>query len=284
MALQERALAALEANKRRASPQRKNARKYLLTGLIRCGVCGFACSGRTITMRGKRYSYYVCTSRRAERGVSTAPPHRAAYVSAPWLEELVWADVKRFVTNPGETLERLREQLRGDTTRTAELESRRADLSTRLAAKHSERDRYIRLYAQDHLSETELETYLADLANQIGNLKLLIQATKTALAESTAAADLADTTSAWLARLAKRIEEVEEDTPEAFHKRQRLVRLLVERITVGRGLVGETSVEITYRFGPPENEDPPSEGGGVVVGDERNSGEIAAVNSRRLFG
>ncbi len=140
------------------------------------------------------------------------------------------------------------------------------------------------MYAQGHLSETELETYLADLANQISNLKLLIQSTEAELAESTAAADLADTTSAWLARLAKRIEEVEQDTPKAFLKRQRLVRLLVERITVSRGFGGEATVEITYRFGPPEGEDLPPDGEGVVAGDVQNSGEITAVNRRRLFG
>jgi site-specific DNA recombinase len=100
--LQGRALAVLEANKHRASPERKNARNnYLLTGLIRCGVCSFACSGCTITRWGKKYScYYVCISHQAERGASTVPPHRAPNVSAPWLEELVWADVKQFVTNP----------------------------------------------------------------------------------------------------------------------------------------------------------------------------------------
>ncbi len=168
-------------------------------------------------------------------------------------------------------------------TRTV-LEARREDLSTRLAAKHSGRDRYIRLYAQGHLSETELETYLADLANQISNLKLLIQSTEAELAESTAAADLADTTSAWLARLAKRIEEVEQDTPKGFLKRQRLVRLLVERITVSRGFGGEATVEITYRFGPPDGEDLLPDGEGVVAGDVQNSGEITAVNRRRLFG
>jgi hypothetical protein len=31
--------------------------------------------------------------------------------------------------------------------------------------------------------------------------------------------------------------------------------VLVERKTFGRGLAGETAVEITYRFGPPEGED-----------------------------
>jgi site-specific DNA recombinase len=254
--LQERSEAALVANKHRVSSERKSARKYLLSGLIRCGTCGFACTGRTSTARisggTKKYSYYGCVSNRAERGASTVQAHRAPNVSAPWLEDLVWADVKRFVTNPGETLERIREQLRGGMTHAAELEARREDLSARLAAKHAERDRYIRLYAQEHISETELETYLADLKNQTGNLKLLIEATEADHAESAAAAELADTTSAWLAKLAKRAEEVEEDTPEAFLKCQQLVRLLVERITTGKGEGGETTVEITYRFGPPD--------------------------------
>jgi site-specific DNA recombinase len=156
-------------------------------------------------------------------------------MSAAWVEDLVWDDVKQFVTNPGETLESIREQLRGDTTRAAELEARRKDLSTRLADKHSERDRYIQLYAQGHIAETELETYLADLKNQISNLKLLLEATEAECAESSASAEIANTTSAWLAKLAKRAEEVEEDTPEAFLKRQQLVRLLVDRITAGRG-------------------------------------------------
>ena len=60
--------------------------------------------------------------------------------------------------------------------------------------------------------------------------------------------------------------------------------MLVERKTFGRGLAGETTAEITYRFGPPEGEDMLAEKEGIVIGDERNSGEITAVNSRRLFG
>jgi recombinase-like zinc beta ribbon protein len=70
--LQQRAETALEANKHRASPERKGARKYLLSGLIRCEVCGYACTGRTSTGRvsggTRKYSYYGCVSNRAERG------------------------------------------------------------------------------------------------------------------------------------------------------------------------------------------------------------------------
>jgi site-specific DNA recombinase len=254
--LRERAEAALEANKHRASPERKGARKYLLSGLVRCGVCGFACTGRTSTSRvsggTKKYSYYGCVSHRAERGAS-AEAHRAPNVSAPWLEDLVWTDVKSFVTNPGEVLERVREQLGSEGDEAKELSAHRDDLATRLAAKQSEKDRYIRLYAQGHISDAELETYLADLKNQISNLRLLIEAAEADLSQSRERAELADTTYAWLTALRERAEEIEEDTPEAFFKRQQLVRLLVERIITGRDYNGDTTVEITYRFGPPDD-------------------------------
>ena len=63
---------------------------------------------------------------------------------------------------------------------------------------------------------------------------------------------LADTTYTWLTLLRERVEEIEEDTPEAFFKRQQLVRLLLERITLNRE-GRDTTVMITYRFGPQTN-------------------------------
>jgi hypothetical protein len=165
---------------------------------------------------------------------------------------LVWADVKRFVTNPGEVLERVRDQL-GSEGDAEELAARLKSLSGRLAAKQSEKDRYVRLYAQGHISEAELETYLADLKNQISNFRLLIEATEADLSQKREQTELADTTFMWLSMLRERAEEVEEDTPEAFAKRQQLVRLLVERITLGRGEGGEATVQVTYRFGLPED-------------------------------
>jgi hypothetical protein len=65
-----------------------------------------------------------------------------------------------------------------------------------------------------------------------------------------------------------RVEEIEEDTPEAFFKRQQLVRLLVDGITVGRGEDGETTVEVTYRFGPPDDT---TDGEYGVVANVQNS-------------
>jgi len=161
----------------------------------------------------------------------------------------------------------MRDQLNSEKN-TEDLAARLKTLGSRLAAKQSEKDRYIRLYAQGHISEAELETYLADLKNQISNLRLLIEAAEADLSQERKRTELADTTYAWLAMLKERAEEIEEDTPEAFFERQRLIRLLVDAITLDRGEGGETTVEVTYRFEPPydtagmEN---------VVVGDVQNS-------------
>jgi site-specific DNA recombinase len=125
--LQRRAQEALENNRHRASRVRKGARRYLLSGLVRCETCGHAYGGHAVTSyyKGKatRYHYYVCISNRAERGAQrTVQAHNAPSVRAPWLEELVWTDVKRFVNNPGEVLERVREQMESDNA-SAELEA-----------------------------------------------------------------------------------------------------------------------------------------------------------------
>jgi hypothetical protein len=188
------------------------------------------------------------------------------------LEDLVWGEVKQFLENPGATLERVREQF-ADADESVELQARHSDLTKRLAAKQAEKDRYVRLYAQGHISEDELETYLLDLKNQIGNLRLLIESAEADVSRSTEERLTAESTEAWLLTLRKRIAEVEEDTPEAFAKRRRLVGLLVEGIVLGRDENGQTNVEITYRFGPP---DAPSDEDGLAAGDQNSLGNLAA--------
>jgi site-specific DNA recombinase len=270
--LQKHAAERLAENKRYAS-HRKRSRRYLLSGFVRCAACGRLCTGRTTTTKGRRYPYYSCPAPRRER--HEVRTHQTARVSAPWLEDLVWADVKQFLEDPGETLQRVREQLDEKADEAGELEARHADLSRRLAAKQAEKDRYIRLYAQDHISEEELETYLLDLKNQIGNLRLLLESVEADLSASAENKQTAKNTEAWLMSLRERIAEVEGDTETAFEKRRKLARLLVERITVGRSEDGQTQVEITYRFGPP------SEGSGEAEQEDMFVGGVQVFPLKR---
>ncbi len=277
-ALQQRAIARLAENKR--YPNRRGDRKYLLRGIVRCEVCGFAYTGRTSSARisggTKRYSYYGCVSYRTDRANGVLP-HRAPNVSAPWLEDLVWADVRRFIENPGEVLERVREQLAAD-DEAGELEARHADLTKRLAAKQAEKDRYVRLYAGGRISEEELDVYLLDLKHQADNLRLLIGSVEADLSRSAEDRLAAKSTEAWLLTLRERVEEVEGESEEAFSRRRELVKLLVERIDVGRNEEGRPKVEITYRFGPPGEAGPEEE---FAAGIRNSCGNFAAKRKPR---
>jgi site-specific DNA recombinase len=258
-ALQLKALSRLQENKRYAGG--KAGRNYLLRGLVWCERCGTAYAGDTSTSNDRRYHYYSCGRGRAgfDKRVRNHPCPR---VRAEWLEELVWADVRRFLKNPGKVLERVREELAEDREE-YNLAERHASLTRRLAAKREEKSRYVKLYAQGHISEEELEVYLADLKNQAENMKLLISSVETDLAQKEENKLAAKSAAAWLMTLRKSLSDVEQATEEAFQKRRELTKLLVEQITIGRNSGdGRAKIQITYRFGPP-TEEPKSSAYGV---------------------
>jgi site-specific DNA recombinase len=249
--LQQKALARLEENGRFSGG--RPHREYLLRGLVRCEQCGASYSGGASASNGYRYHYYSSQRNRAAREKRLKTNHSCARVRAEWLEELVWSDVRSFLKNPGEVLERVRVQLAED-AKGEDLEERHASLARRLAAKQAEKGRYVKLYAQGHLDEEELEVHLVDLKNQVENLKLLISSVEADIGRKEENKLTAQTTEAWLLTLRERVEEVEEDTEEALEKRRELVKLLVEQITVDRNEDGHSQVQITYRFGPPPEE------------------------------
>lgn len=109
--------------------------------------------------------------RRQDQQLWYGRPHKPPYVRASWLEDLVWSDVRCFLEDPGEVLERVRKQL-GSEDNATELEARRDELAKRLASRQAEKDRYVRTYAQGHISEEELDVNLADLKNQTNSLRL----------------------------------------------------------------------------------------------------------------
>src|SRR3712207_4486468 len=106
--LQAAAQAAVARNRRYSGG--KPGREYLLRSLVYCERCGVSYVGGSSFYRrtGKRYSYYSCSRRKRTHDQRTSRltcPH----VNAKWLEGMVWADVRTFLDNPGEVLERVRE-------------------------------------------------------------------------------------------------------------------------------------------------------------------------------
>jgi hypothetical protein len=138
--LHDKALARLEENKRYSGG--KPERKYLLRGLVGCAYCTTACTGDvSVSSKGYRYNYYSCRKKRTTQYDSRHASHgySCAKVKAQWLEALVWADVRSFLENPGEALERVREQLAVD--REGDATSKSATRPSRPAWRQSKRRR-----------------------------------------------------------------------------------------------------------------------------------------------
>ena len=112
---------------------------------------------------------------------------------------------------------------------------------------------------------------LADLKNQIGNLRLLLESVEADLSQYAEKQEIAKTTSAWLATLRARIPEVEAETEEAYRTRRQLVKLLVAGVTIGRREDGEREIRITYRFGPPTEPDTELIAEGTFVSSMENA-------------
>jgi hypothetical protein len=96
--------------------------------------------------------------------------------------------------------------------RSDELETRREELTQRLAAKQDEKDHYVHLYAQGHISEAELETHLLDLKISVWYLRLLLGSVRAELSQKRAHQGLTEEAHACLVALRERIAEVEEAT------------------------------------------------------------------------
>jgi site-specific DNA recombinase len=85
----------LERNKQFASRNNK-AHDYLLRALVSCGLCGLACTGRTL----KGYAYYTCAGKRAMEAASKGGRCRSRLTPVGQLDEVVWQDLCEIIRHP----------------------------------------------------------------------------------------------------------------------------------------------------------------------------------------
>jgi len=85
----------LARNKQFAARNNK-AHDYLLRGLVSCGLCGLACTGRTL----KGYAYYTCAGKRAMEAASRGGRCRSRLTPVGQLDEVVWSDLCEVIRHP----------------------------------------------------------------------------------------------------------------------------------------------------------------------------------------
>jgi site-specific DNA recombinase len=146
------------AENRRARPQHRPSR-YLLTGLICCARCGYACVGqRTWNRRYPQpYRYYRCQGTDARR-FGGEPPCTLHPVPMDPVDAAVWQEVCAFLAAPAQMLAEYERRLAGPVDPE---QQEQASLVTQRAHLQRGRSRLIDSYAEEIISKEDFLPRLA---------------------------------------------------------------------------------------------------------------------------
>ncbi|HHV62340.1 MAG TPA: recombinase family protein [Firmicutes bacterium] len=202
---------------------------YLLSGLLRCGICGATMHGFRGTIRQKHRIYYVCTARNP--GIPGRPKCVQPYVLRDFLERQVWSRVVLWVQNPDELCAALEEQLRKDSESIDQSEL--VMIESELNSVTKERSRLVDIFQRGLVPISEIEERLEALKtreNRLLERKSQINSRLAVIRQAPTPQDIRDA----LREVRASLDNLD------FEGRKHLVRMLVDQIVVTPG-------EITIR-------------------------------------
>lgn len=149
----------LRLNATRQKPEMQRRPKRILSGLLRCGVCG---SGMSTTGKDKSGRVRIRCSAARESG--TCPDPKTCYLDT--VEELVIQTLLRELRNPREVTDFIGSYIEARKRLVANSERRRGSLSRKIATKTREIDRMVDGYAKGFLTDADLATRLPTLKTE----------------------------------------------------------------------------------------------------------------------
>ncbi len=177
----EKAQETLKAN--RLLSDRNATEKYLLRGLVKCGLCGLTYTGCTYhTSQGGRKRYYRCNGKTAYRGPFQGKCQAKA-VQADALEEAVWREIEKILLNRDVTLERLNQKYLDQEKWLAVSEAERALVEKSLTSKKAEREKVLDLYRRQLISISDTESQLVKIGAEEKSLSVRLDELKASARE-----------------------------------------------------------------------------------------------------
>jgi site-specific DNA recombinase len=236
----------LEQNKRH-SP-RRTLEPSLLQGMLVCERCGYGLYRTSTQTSARRLYYYRCIGSDAYRHLKGAvcenPP-----VRQDQLDAVVWAEIVRLLEDPKIIQEELHRRL--EAARNADPLKRRQEQLHRDHARLSKSmDRLLIAYQDGLMSLDQLRGRMPELRRQDQAIQAELQSLETVAADQTKYLRLVETLGDFRGRLRERADTL--DVPE----RQKILRLLVKEVLVGRDTITiRHSIRISTS-GPDPNLDP----------------------------
>jgi site-specific DNA recombinase len=268
-----RAQELLHENKIRA--RRRTITPSLVQGLVSCRQCGYALSRISTRSSARLIHYYRCIGSDGWRHLG-GPRCESRPVRQDLLDEIVWTEVIRLLEDPTliqpELDRRLAVARAADPTR-----QREQALQRDLVRVGKSIERMLTAYQEDLLSLEQLRERMPPLRQRERALRTEVQSIAEQTRERATYLHLAETLSAFLARLREAADTLD------IVERQRLVRLVIKDV-----LVGDDTIVIRHCIPvpsvPPNGNSPqdPDSSPGNNVGDGRSyllrSGSDRAVS------
>ena len=224
--------------------------KYLLRGLIKCGLCGLTYVGVVGNRRRPkvaRESYYRCNGMHSP-SVYMTPERKcqAKAIRGDELEAQVWSDIETFLRNPGPVLQQLHSRLEADAKGGEKTRQQITRLDGLLAKKAEERNRVLGLFRRGRLDDKALDQQMDEIGKEETALELQLEELRGKVTSSESIAATVSSAEALLAKLRKRL-----DGPISWEMKRQLVEILVAGIRVNTTEswgVKQAEITVNYRF------------------------------------
>ena len=205
--------------------------EYLLRGLVSCGQCRLACSGRTLS---PGYHYYFCRGRTDSLRLAQGERCTARYAPAHALDDLVWQDLCRVLREPSLITHELERAQMGEWLPQA-LHARRQTLRDVLAQLERQQARLLDLYLAEVIEREEFERRRKEVAQTQQGLRQQLRQLDAQAQQHVHVAALAQGIETFCQRMQPTLDNL------TFAQRRQLVELLIDCV-----IVNDAQVEIRY--------------------------------------
>src|SRR5712664_803375 len=245
-----RAQELLQENKLRS--RRRTIEPSIVQGMVSCQKCGYAFSRTSTQTSARKIHYYKCIGPDSWRKLGGPVCDNRRLVRQDLLDQIVWAEVIRLLEDPTLIQQELDRRLAA--ARSCDpTQKREQSLQRELTHVGKGIDRLLNAYQEGLLSIEQLRERMPALRQRQQTLRAELQAIADQANDREAFLRLAETITAFLARLRSAAETL------SVTERQRIVRLVVKDV-----LVGDDTITIRHSIpipsGPPQNEGSQPEG------------------------
>lgn len=204
------------------SPRRTQPGRYLLRGLVRCAKCNRRMRG----FRNGKYVYYRCTSVSDLWGTCTLAPCTQKNVPADALDAFVWNHLRELVTDPTMLNEQLKIERETTTPQAAAFDQQIDRVKREVTSQNRRMERLMELYEEGLVEKETYKERSEVLRTKLAALEKEIESFGRLREDAAHQARLLEGAEAFRSAVRNGIENA------TFEERQRLCRLLIERVEI----------------------------------------------------